>query len=62
VFAHGDLLGLGFPRHVGGPLKYADWLGLKNVVARCEAYSSLGTLYSAAAVMRAAGLSGRTYY
>jgi 3-hydroxyacyl-CoA dehydrogenase/enoyl-CoA hydratase/3-hydroxybutyryl-CoA epimerase/enoyl-CoA isomerase len=56
------LLGLGFPRHAGGPLKYADWLGLKNVVARCEAYSSLGTLYSVTPGMRAAALSGKTFY
>jgi 3-hydroxyacyl-CoA dehydrogenase / enoyl-CoA hydratase / 3-hydroxybutyryl-CoA epimerase / enoyl-CoA isomerase len=56
------LLGLGFPRHVGGPLKYADWLGLKNVVARCEAYSPLGALYSVTAGMRAAALSGKTFY
>lgn len=56
------LLGLGFPRHVGGPLKYADWLGLKNVVTRCDAYSSLGTLYSPTAGMRAAALSGKMFY
>jgi 3-hydroxyacyl-CoA dehydrogenase/enoyl-CoA hydratase/3-hydroxybutyryl-CoA epimerase/enoyl-CoA isomerase len=56
------LLGLGFPRHAGGPLKYADWFGLKNVVARCEAYSSLGTLYSVTPGMRAAALSGKTFY
>jgi 3-hydroxyacyl-CoA dehydrogenase/enoyl-CoA hydratase/3-hydroxybutyryl-CoA epimerase/enoyl-CoA isomerase len=56
------LLGLGFPRHVGGPLKYADWLGLKHVVARCDAYSSLGTLYCVPDGMRAAALSGGTFY
>jgi 3-hydroxyacyl-CoA dehydrogenase / enoyl-CoA hydratase / 3-hydroxybutyryl-CoA epimerase / enoyl-CoA isomerase len=56
------LLGLGFPRHVGGPLKYADWLGLQNVVARCEAYSSLGTLYAVTPAMRAAALSGKKFY
>jgi 3-hydroxyacyl-CoA dehydrogenase/enoyl-CoA hydratase/3-hydroxybutyryl-CoA epimerase/enoyl-CoA isomerase len=56
------LLGLGFPRHVGGPLKYADWLGLKHVVARCDAYSSLGTLYCASEGMRAAALAGKTFY
>jgi 3-hydroxyacyl-CoA dehydrogenase/enoyl-CoA hydratase/3-hydroxybutyryl-CoA epimerase/enoyl-CoA isomerase len=56
------LLGLGFPRHVGGPLKYADWLGLQNVIARCEACASLGTLYSVTPGMRAAALSGKTFY
>jgi 3-hydroxyacyl-CoA dehydrogenase / enoyl-CoA hydratase / 3-hydroxybutyryl-CoA epimerase / enoyl-CoA isomerase len=56
------LLGLGFPRHVGGPLKYADWLGLQHVVARCDAYSSLGTLYCVPEGMRAAALAGKTFY
>jgi len=46
------VLGLGFPRHAGGPLKYADWLGLQHVVARCSTYSSLGPLYSATGRMR----------
>jgi 3-hydroxyacyl-CoA dehydrogenase/enoyl-CoA hydratase/3-hydroxybutyryl-CoA epimerase/enoyl-CoA isomerase len=27
-------LGLGFPRHLGGPLHHADWLGLPEVCAR----------------------------
>jgi 3-hydroxyacyl-CoA dehydrogenase/enoyl-CoA hydratase/3-hydroxybutyryl-CoA epimerase/enoyl-CoA isomerase len=29
-------LGLGFPAYAGGPLKYADWLGLAQVVTRCD--------------------------
>jgi 3-hydroxyacyl-CoA dehydrogenase/enoyl-CoA hydratase/3-hydroxybutyryl-CoA epimerase/enoyl-CoA isomerase len=56
------VLGLGFPRHAGGPLKYADWLGLKHVVARCDAYASLGPLYTPTEGMRAAALAGRTLY
>jgi 3-hydroxyacyl-CoA dehydrogenase / enoyl-CoA hydratase / 3-hydroxybutyryl-CoA epimerase / enoyl-CoA isomerase len=35
-------LGLGFPAHAGGPLQYADWLGLDEVVARCERLRHLG--------------------
>ena len=56
------VLGLGFPRHAGGPLKYADWLGLKHVVARCDAYASLGPLYKPTEGMRAAALAGRKLY
>jgi 3-hydroxyacyl-CoA dehydrogenase/enoyl-CoA hydratase/3-hydroxybutyryl-CoA epimerase/enoyl-CoA isomerase len=56
------ILGLGFPRHAGGPLKYADWLGMKHIVARCEAYAPLGPLYAPAAAMRAAAGSGKTFY
>ena len=56
------VLGLGFPRHAGGPLKYADWLGMKHVVARCDAYASLGPLYEPTQGMRAAARSGKTFY
>lgn len=30
--------GYGFPRHLGGPMFHADTLGLRNVLARIEAY------------------------
>jgi 3-hydroxyacyl-CoA dehydrogenase/enoyl-CoA hydratase/3-hydroxybutyryl-CoA epimerase/enoyl-CoA isomerase len=56
------ILGLGFPRHVGGPLKYADWLGMKHVVERCDAYASLGPLYIPTDGMRAVAKSGGTFY
>jgi 3-hydroxyacyl-CoA dehydrogenase/enoyl-CoA hydratase/3-hydroxybutyryl-CoA epimerase/enoyl-CoA isomerase len=56
------VLGLGFPRHAGGPLKYADWLGMKHVVARCDVYASLGPLYEPTQGMRAAAESGKTFY
>jgi 3-hydroxyacyl-CoA dehydrogenase/enoyl-CoA hydratase/3-hydroxybutyryl-CoA epimerase/enoyl-CoA isomerase len=56
------VLGLGFPRYAGGPLKFADWLGLEHVVSRCEAYASLGPLYAPTNGMRtAAGLRGTFY-
>jgi 3-hydroxyacyl-CoA dehydrogenase / enoyl-CoA hydratase / 3-hydroxybutyryl-CoA epimerase / enoyl-CoA isomerase len=56
------LLGLGFPRHAGGPLKYADWLGMKHVIARCTAYEGLGALYTPSEAMRSAAASGKTFY
>jgi 3-hydroxyacyl-CoA dehydrogenase/enoyl-CoA hydratase/3-hydroxybutyryl-CoA epimerase/enoyl-CoA isomerase len=56
------ILGLGFPRHVGGPLKYADWLGMKHVVERCDAYAELGPLYTPTDGMRAAAKSGGKFY
>jgi 3-hydroxyacyl-CoA dehydrogenase/enoyl-CoA hydratase/3-hydroxybutyryl-CoA epimerase/enoyl-CoA isomerase len=58
----GLVLGLGFPRHAGGPLKYADWLGMKQVVERCAAYQALGPLYTPTPAMLAAAKSGKTYY
>jgi 3-hydroxyacyl-CoA dehydrogenase / enoyl-CoA hydratase / 3-hydroxybutyryl-CoA epimerase / enoyl-CoA isomerase len=56
------VLGLGFPRHAGGPLKYADWLGLKQIVAQCEKYAALGPLYTPTEGMRGAASKGTTYY
>jgi len=56
------VLGLGFPRHAGGPLKYADWLGMKHIVARCSTYASLGPLYAPTMAMQAAAESGKTFY
>jgi 3-hydroxyacyl-CoA dehydrogenase/enoyl-CoA hydratase/3-hydroxybutyryl-CoA epimerase/enoyl-CoA isomerase len=56
------VLGLGFPRHAGGPLKYAEWLGLPKVVARCDAYASLGPLYTATEGLRSAALAGKKFH
>ncbi|HKT74949.1 MAG TPA: fatty acid oxidation complex subunit alpha FadB [Steroidobacteraceae bacterium] len=56
------LMGLGFPRYAGGALKYADWLGMRNVVPRCEAYAALGPLYAPTAGMRALAKSGGKVY
>ncbi|MGU7778630.1 fatty acid oxidation complex subunit alpha FadB [Burkholderia sp. PU8-34] len=39
------VLGIGFPRHLGGALRYADVLGTRQVVAACERFASLGRLY-----------------
>lgn len=56
------VLGLGFPRFVGGPLKYADWLGLRRLVARCDAHASLGGLYLPTDAMRTAAARGGAFY
>lgn len=56
------LLGVGFPAYAGGPLKYADWLGLKEVVARSELLSELGAAYRATARMRHMAAQGECYY
>jgi 3-hydroxyacyl-CoA dehydrogenase/enoyl-CoA hydratase/3-hydroxybutyryl-CoA epimerase/enoyl-CoA isomerase len=56
------LLGIGFPAYAGGPLKHADWLGLKEVVARCERWQHLGAAYAPTARMREMAASGQPYY
>lgn len=56
------ILGLGFPRHHGGALKYADLLGVDRVVAACESYAGLGGGYRATAGMRTLATRGGRYY
>ncbi len=56
------LLGVGFPAYLGGPLQYADWLGLPELVARCEALAACGPMYEAPALLREMATQGRRFY
>jgi len=56
------ILGIGFPRHLGGPLQYADWVGLKRLIQRCEVYESLGRLYHPTQDMRARAKTNLRYH
>jgi len=56
------ILGLGFPRYTGGPLQYADWLGMNHLLARADQFASLGPLYAATEGMRQSARTGRTFY
>ena len=56
------VLGLGFPRHAGGPLQYADWLGVRRIVERCDAYRSFGPLYAVTERMRTLSEKGAHYF
>jgi len=56
------LLGIGFPAYAGGPLQYADWLGLPQVVALCEKYAAFGPQYQPTARMRAMAAQGARYH
>ena len=56
------VLGLGFPRYAGGPLKYADWLGMEHVVERCDKYKALGRIYEPTDGMRAAAAARTRFY
>lgn len=56
------LLGVGFPAHAGGPLKYADWLGLPKVVALCDKYAAQGAPYIATPRMREMAAANERYY
>jgi len=55
-------LGTGFPAHHGGPLWYADSLGLAEVLNRCARYRSLGGLYAPGHGLRQLADRNRTFY
>jgi 3-hydroxyacyl-CoA dehydrogenase/enoyl-CoA hydratase/3-hydroxybutyryl-CoA epimerase/enoyl-CoA isomerase len=46
------VLGAGFPRHLGGPLRYADILGARQIVEACERLAHLGALYEPSSGLR----------
>ena len=56
------VLGIGFPKYLGGALKYADWLGLAHVVRLSDKYAHLGQQYCATKTMRDMAVKGHRYY
>jgi 3-hydroxyacyl-CoA dehydrogenase/enoyl-CoA hydratase/3-hydroxybutyryl-CoA epimerase/enoyl-CoA isomerase len=56
------ILGIGFPRHLGGVLRYADLIGMREVVARCDRYAELGPLYAPTERMRAMAAGGEKFF
>jgi 3-hydroxyacyl-CoA dehydrogenase / enoyl-CoA hydratase / 3-hydroxybutyryl-CoA epimerase / enoyl-CoA isomerase len=55
-------MGLGFPGYAGGPLKYADWLGLPEVLKRCERLGHLGKAYQPGASLRALAAANSRFH
>ncbi|MEE4174569.1 MAG: fatty acid oxidation complex subunit alpha FadB [Xanthomonadales bacterium] len=58
----GLILGIGFPPHHGGALKYADTLGMQTVLDKCATYEHLGKLYEPTDRMKEMAANGETYY
>ncbi|MBL8404251.1 MAG: fatty acid oxidation complex subunit alpha FadB [Dechloromonas sp.] len=56
------LLGIGYPQYLGGPLKYAGWLGLAKIVELGEKYAHLGPQYWVTDKIRAMAVSGERFY
>jgi 3-hydroxyacyl-CoA dehydrogenase len=55
--------GFGFPRHRGGPLFYADTIGLPTVLARIDAYAArLGDHWRPAPLLQQLAAEGRAFY
>ncbi|WP_148219526.1 fatty acid oxidation complex subunit alpha FadB [Azospirillum sp. B510] len=52
------ILGIGFPRHLGGALHYADELGAKTIMEWCDRYANLGPLYHPTPRMRRLAVDG----
>jgi 3-hydroxyacyl-CoA dehydrogenase/enoyl-CoA hydratase/3-hydroxybutyryl-CoA epimerase/enoyl-CoA isomerase len=59
----GLILGIGFPPHLGGALKYADIVGLKTLVEKCTSkYAQLGKLYEPTPRMKEMAAKNEAYY
>ena len=58
----GLLLGLGFPPFRTGALKYADTIGLANIVEKANKFIELGKMYEPTEGFKALADSGKTYY
>lgn len=58
----GLIMGVGFPPFRGGALKYADTIGMKTLLEKCEKYKHLGKLYEPTASMKKMAAEGKTYY
>jgi len=56
------LYGLGFPPFRGGALKYADTLGIANVVKAAEKYAHLGNGYAVPELLKKMHAEGKTFY
>jgi 3-hydroxyacyl-CoA dehydrogenase len=55
--------GFGFPRHRGGPMYYADTVGLKTVLDRVRSYSAkFGDYWRPAPLIERLAVSGGTFY
>lgn len=56
-------LGVGFPAYAGGPLQYADWLGLAEVVDRCDRLAAaLGAALQPTQRMREMAARGERFH
>jgi len=59
IYVHG----FGFPRHRGGPMFYADTVGLPTVLARVRHYrDQLGEHWSPAPLLERLAAEGKTFY
>ena len=61
IYAYG--FGKAHPRHRGGPMAYADWLGLANVLAKVNEYRArLGDHWKPAPLLEKLAAAGKGFY
>jgi 3-hydroxyacyl-CoA dehydrogenase len=58
----GLILGIGFPSFRGGLLRWADSIGLPNVLAKLKKYEALGSRFQPTEQMRKLAAEGRGFY
>jgi 3-hydroxyacyl-CoA dehydrogenase / enoyl-CoA hydratase / 3-hydroxybutyryl-CoA epimerase / enoyl-CoA isomerase len=58
----GLILGIGFPPFRGGILRWADTVGLPNVLAKLKKYEHLGARFQPTEQMRKLALEGKGFY
>ncbi len=58
----GLILGIGFPAHRGGILRWADTLGLAKILEMLKKYESLGPRFHATEPMRRLAAEGKGFY
>ncbi|MGB0494721.1 MAG: fatty acid oxidation complex subunit alpha FadB [Kangiellaceae bacterium] len=56
------LFGIGFPPFRGGALKYADEIGLDNIIAMADKYKSLGACYEVPALLKQLAADNKNFY
>lgn len=56
------LYGIGFPPFRGGALKYADELGLANIVTSAKKYAHLGAAYEVPELLKNMALENKSFY
>lgn len=58
----GLIYGLGFPPFRGGALKYADTLGLRNILTAATKYQAMGKLYEPTVQIKQLAEAGQGFY
>ena len=58
----GLILGIGFPPQHGGLLRWADTIGLSNVLTRLAGYEGLGKRYQPTELLRKLAASGKGFF